>query len=94
MRIFEENSELYGFDLIDIKSATYQGNFFILISFSNGKSRIVDFKPFLTKSLHPSINKYLDEKLFQTFMIVDGNLNWHDYDMIFPVSDLYQGKIR
>jgi hypothetical protein len=22
-----------------------------------------------------------------------GNLNWHDYDLIFPVADLYAGAI-
>ncbi len=24
----------------------------------------------------------------------DGNLNWNDYDLIFPISDLYSGQIE
>jgi len=54
---------------------------------------LVDFKPFLELSLHPSIKKYLEGKRFKEFKIVDGNLNWNDYDLIFPVEDLYAGHI-
>ena len=49
--------------------------------------------PFLESSLHPSIRKYLDESKFNEYKIVDGNLNWNDYDMIFPIEDLYQGRV-
>jgi hypothetical protein len=94
MRIVEENTVIYGYELIEITSAQYKGELKIRIDFSNGKSKIVDFKPFLTRAFHPSIKKYLDENLFISFKVIDGNLNWNDYDMIFPVSDLYQGKIK
>jgi hypothetical protein len=60
---------------------------------SDGKENLVDFKPFLSKSLHPSIKKYLDENMFSNFSLTDGNLNWNDYDLIFPLSDLYNGQI-
>jgi hypothetical protein len=52
-----------------------------------------DFQSFLESSLHPSIRKYLDEKKFTQFKIVDGNLNWNDYDLIFPIDDLYKGNL-
>jgi len=94
MRIVEENTVLYGFEVIEVTSAAYKGDFRIQISFSNGKSRVVDFIPFLTGTSHPSIKKYLDENLFLSFKVLDGNLNWNDYDMIFPVHDLYRGEIR
>jgi hypothetical protein len=61
--------------------------------FNDGLNRVVDFKPFLESSFHPSIWKYLEETLFKQFEIVDGNLNWNDYGMIFPVEDLLKGKI-
>jgi len=77
-----------------IKSARYLGDFAIRILFNDGTERLVDFKPFLTKSLHPSIQKYLNEDYFSKFLIKDGNLNWNDYDMIFPISDLYNGEIE
>lgn len=66
----------------------------IRIKFSDGHEKLVDFKPFLIKSLHPSIKKYLDENLFSNFSLTNGNLNWNDYDLIFPISDLYSGKIQ
>lgn len=78
---------------INIVSAKYLTDYAIRINFNDGTERVVDFKSFLMKSLHPSIKKYLDEKLFADYNIIDGNLNWNDYDMIFHVWDLYRGKI-
>ena len=82
-----------GFDQLKIDSAKYLSDFAIRIKFSDGSEKLVDFKPFLSKSLHPSIKKYLDEKKFSNFSLTDGNLNWNDYDLIFPIWDLYNGKI-
>ena len=80
-------------DLIEIKEATYINDFVISLVFNDGVNRFVSFKQFLISSLHPSIKKYNNEVLFQQFKIVEGNLNWNNYDMIFPISDLYDGKI-
>jgi DUF971 family protein len=80
-------------DIIEVASANYIGDYAIRISFSDGNEKLVDFKPFLLKSLHPSISKYLKEDLFKQFKISNGNLNWNDYDLIFPVHDLYEGVI-
>jgi hypothetical protein len=92
MKITEEYTE-YEVDIIQIKSALYIGDFAIRLFFNDGSQKLVDFKTFLESSLHPSIRKYLDEKRFKEFEIVDGNLNWNDFDLIFPVNDLYEGKI-
>lgn len=92
MKIIEEYTD-FQVDLIEIKSANYIGDFAIRLVFSDGIMRLVDFKPFLEGSLHPSIRKYLDESRFKVFEIVDGNLNWNNYDLIFPLEDLYLGKI-
>ena len=80
-------------DFIEVKSAQYIGDFAIRVVFSDGTSKLVDFKPFLENSLHPSIRTYLEEAKFRNYQIIDGNLNWNDYNLIFPVEDLYQGKI-
>lgn len=82
-----------GFYKLKIDSAKYLSDYTIQIKFNDGNERLVDFKPFLSKSLHPSIKKYLDEKKFSNFSLTDGNLNWNDYDLIFPISDLYNGQI-
>lgn len=92
MKITEENIEATT-EILEIKTANYLGDFAVRVLFSNGFSRLVDFKPFLELSLHPSIRKYLDEKMFKDFQIIDGNLNWNDYDLIFPIIDLYEGRI-
>lgn len=92
MIIVEEYND-YQVDLIEIKSAKYIGDFAIRIFFNDGHNQLVDFKPFLESSLHPSIRKYLDENRFKEFSIVDGNLNWNDYDLIFPIDDLHKGKL-
>jgi hypothetical protein len=82
-----------GFNQLKIDSAKYLSDYAIRIRFSDGNEKLVDFKPFLSKSLHPSIKKYLDENKFSNFSLADGNLNWNDYDLIFPLSDLYNGQI-
>ncbi len=82
-----------GFNQLKIDSAKYLSDYAIRIKFSDGNERLVDFKPFLSKSLHPSIKKYLNENEFSNFSLTDGNLNWNDYDLIFPLSDLYNGQV-
>lgn len=79
---------------LSICSAKNLGNYHVLIEFNDGVEKFVDFSKFLSKSQHQSIKKYLDETLFDTFKIIDGHLNWNDYDMIFPIADLYEGKIQ
>ncbi len=77
--------------VIDVTEALYVGDHAIHIFFSDGYNRIVDFKPFLEKSMHPQIHGYMDEVKFKTFKIVDGNINWNDYELIFSIEDLYDG---
>lgn len=89
---YKENDT--GLNQLRIDSAQYLSDYVIRIRFNDGTESLVDFKSFLFKSLHPSIKKYLDEKNFSNFKIIDGNLNWNDYDLIFPIWDLYTGKIK
>lgn len=93
MKITVINSD-YNLDkTLTIVNAKCLGNYHILIKFNDGVEKFVDFYNFLSKSQHQSIKKYLDETLFGSFKIIDGNLNWNDYDMIFPIADLYDGTI-
>ena len=94
MRIIVEYKDSESrFNQLKIDSAKYLSDYAIRIRFSDGNEKLVDFKQFLSKSLHPSIKKYLDENKFSNFSLTDGNLNWNDYDLIFPLSDLYNGHI-
>ena len=92
MKITKEHT-IQNIEMIEVKSAIYIGDYAIKVFFSDGFNKLVDFKPFLESSLHPSIRKYLDDSKFKEYNIVDGNLNWNDYDLIFPIEDLYKGKI-
>jgi hypothetical protein len=63
------------------------------ISFSDGKVTEVDFKPFLERFDHPDYARYLNLDEFLKYRIVDGNINWGDYQMIFTIDSLYNGTI-
>ncbi len=92
MKIIEEYDDA-GIDQIEIVSAQYIGDYAVRIFFSDGLKKLVDFKPFLENSFHPSIRKYLDESKFKNYQVIEGNLNWNDYDLIFPLESLYEGKL-
>jgi hypothetical protein len=93
MKIVEDYTDTVTNEMIDIVFADIISEYSIAISFNDQTLKIIDFKPFLSKSVHPSIAKYLNQTLFKSYGIKDGNLNWNDYDLIFPIYDLYTGKI-
>lgn len=93
MKIVEILTKPEDYVVINVADANYIGDYAIWLKFNDDSERLIDFKPFLAKSHHPSIRKYLNEDKFRQFEIVDGNINWNDYDLIFPVADLYDGKI-
>lgn len=63
------------------------------LRFSDGIERVVDFEPFLSGALNPLIRRFLDAQLFRQFVVQDGNLMWGDYDLCFPIADLYDGRL-
>ena len=79
--------------VIDIERAEYVDGYRIHLVFSDGQERVIDFEPFLTRSLNPLIRKYLDLDEFKKFTISYGDLIWNDYDLCFPIADLYEGRI-
>lgn len=93
MRIIEtEVAEAPAVTLV-IVAAEVAGPYTLALTFATGERRTVDFEPFLRKATHPAIKAYLDEARFRRFNLVSGNVNWNDYDLIFPVADLYAGII-
>jgi len=92
MKIVEEPIVDYQIKFELVSAKTISG-YKIQIEFNDGFIKIVDFESFISNSQHPSIRKYLDPAKFKQFEIVHGNLNWNDYDMIFPLSDLRNGQI-
>ena len=80
-------------DIIEISNAEYEGNFLIKIIFSDGLVRIVDFNNFLKSAKNPMTTQFRKEEKFKNFKLEYGDLIWGDYDMCFPIHDLYSGNI-
>jgi Protein of unknown function (DUF2442) len=76
-----------------VKNARHIKSHILEIEFSNGEKKVIDFAPFIFSARHPDYESYKTEAGFLNFKISDGNLNWDDYTMIFPVEDLYSGKL-
>ena len=79
--------------VVAIEDAKYVKAYILWLKFNDGKEIEVDFAPFLSNSLNPLIRKYLDLELFKQFTLTDGDLYWDDYDLCFPIADLYEGRI-
>jgi hypothetical protein len=78
---------------LEVTEAKYISNYRIRLVFNDGKTRVVDFGPFLAKARNPDTTDYRDLEKFKSFRIEDGDLIWGDFQMIFPVADLHDGKI-
>ena len=79
--------------VIEITNAKYMGNYKIQLLFSDSKEKLIDFEPFLTHSMNPMTRKFLDIDEFKKFQIQYGDLIWNDYEMCFPIIDLYENNI-
>jgi len=93
MKALEINLENTTAELLTITSVNLTGPYALTLTFTTGERRVVNFEPFLRRSHHPDIQAYLDPLRFQQFELIDGNVNWNDYDLIFPVADLYSGTV-
>ena len=78
---------------INIVSATQIGPYRLHLVFDDNAIRDVDFEPFLKRSHHPDIRHYLEPALFSGYKVQHGDLVWGDYDLCFPVIDIYHNAI-
>jgi Protein of unknown function (DUF2442) len=76
-----------------VEKAKYVPRYKVDIEFNDGARRIVDFEPFLKKAQNPMFTKYRRLKHFKSFHIDHGDLMWGDFELIFPILDLYRGTI-
>ena len=80
---------------ISVIEVNYKEAFKLEIVFNDNKKKVIDFESFLLSHNHPQFNKYKKENNFKRFKIENGNIVWgNNWDMIFPVYDLYKGKIN
>ena len=80
-------------NIIAVTSAEHIGDYKVHVHFSDGASQVIDFLPFLQSFRHPDYEQYFDLEYFKRFKIIEGNINWDDYNLIFPVDDLYEGRL-
>ena len=79
--------------IINIVSATLIDKYKLRLSFDDGVVQEVDFGHFLNKAQHPDIRAFLDENRFNAFRLEHGELVWGDYELCFPIMDLYLNQI-
>ena len=79
--------------VISILDVKYRRDYLIEIEFADGVIKTIDFGPFLKNAHNPMTTHYLDKEKFASFSLEYGDLMWNDFDMCFPIWDLYQGNI-
>jgi hypothetical protein len=83
-------------EVLNIEHAEQVGgrqSYILRLRFNDGSEREVDFRRFLEASANPLIRAFLKPQLFATFSVNDGDLVWGDYELCFPIADLYDGRI-
>ena len=79
--------------IINITNAEHLGDYRIRLRFDDGTEQTVDFLPFLSHAQHPDIRNLLNHVQFSSFRVEYGELIWGDYDLCFPMIDLYRNQI-
>lgn len=78
-----------------IVKAENAGNLSVCLTFSDNTEKTVNVGDFIRRHPHPQYNKYLDPKKFNRFTIENGNIVWgKNWDLIFPMEQLYSGVIH
>src|SRR4051794_4276288 len=89
----EDRLMLPGDAVVDIVRAEQVSDYTLALTFSDGAQRVVDFGRFLRSSRNGLIRVYLEPAKFANFRIEDGNLIWGDFELCFPVADLYENRV-
>lgn len=80
-------------EIITIESAKDLSGFTIAISFSNGKTKLIDFLPIFHKYVKGENLNYFAPQKFKKFIVKNGNIYWgKNEDIIFPVDFLLEDK--
>lgn len=79
---------------ISIMKAEYIDDYQIKLYFNDDKIKTIDFSGFLNNAKNPMSKKFLDKDLFKNFRIINGDIIWNDYELCFPIWDLYINNIN
>jgi hypothetical protein len=75
--------------VLTIEKVDYLTGYQLRLEFNDGKVQVINFEQFIKSSCHPQINKYQDLALFKQYRLTEGDLEWGDFDLCFPIADLY-----
>lgn len=78
---------------LTIIKAEYVKGYKIKLLFSDNEEKTINFEPFLKQATNPMTRKFLDINKFKKFKIEYGDLIWDNYEMCFPIIDLYEDNI-
>lgn len=81
-------------NVVNIVAAEQVAAFVLHLRFDDGTEQRVDFEPFLRHARHPAIRKFLDPALFGSYRLEYGELIWGDYELCFPMIDLYRNDLE
>ena len=72
---------------IAVQAARYISDFSIAVSFSSGRTQLVNFLPLFEKYVKGDNLKYFAPERFKKFIVKNGNIYWgRNEDVIFPES--------
>lgn len=72
---------------ITVLAARYISDFSIAVTFSSGRTQLVNFLPLFEKNVKGDNLKYFSPERFKKFIVKNGNIYWgQNEDVIFPVS--------
>ncbi|MFK7905803.1 MAG: DUF2442 domain-containing protein [Chitinophagales bacterium] len=94
IRIVDDTSKTKEDKIIIISKVKYLYDYVLEIHFDDDVVQNVNFAPFLISSPHPEVKKYLNVLLFKDYTLDNGQLYWNDYDLIFPIIELYTNDIK
>lgn len=78
--------------VVTVQKVEYVEGYKLRLTFNDDRIQLIDFADFILHSTNPHIHKYRELALFKAFRITDGDLEWNDYDLCFPIADLYENK--
>jgi hypothetical protein len=74
--------------------AKYINDLKLSITFSDNKTQVVDFRPWLEQNPHPQHDKYREPNNFKQFYIDHGNVVWgENWDLDFHILNLYNNDL-
>ncbi|TSA39077.1 MAG: DUF2442 domain-containing protein [Methylococcaceae bacterium] len=78
---------------IKMTAARYLQDYQIEFEFDDQTKKVIDFENFLKQAKNPMLKKYLDLAVFKNFTLRDGDIDWNDYELCFPIANIYEGDL-